>query len=305
MKITAKTKLLGLFADPADHSKSPAIFNSIFEKYGMDYAYFAFRIPEGAISDAMKVVRCLDMRGVNISMPHKEAVIPCLDEISEEAKFCGAVNTVVNEDGTLKGYNTDIYGAVKAVEALGVDIEGSRITLLGLGGAGKAVLRGIAEKSPKRVNVFVRGIDALSLGKTENAFRAAEALAFVEKTKGLTGVNIEVLDIENLDTLKSTLADTEILINATGIGMGKDEGKSLVPDASYLKNRPAVLDVIYAPEKTRLLEQAEEAGCIFSNGLNMLIYQAERAFKLLIGEEVKIEDIFESIKDKWKRSRDA
>ena len=298
MKITAKTKLLGLFADPADHSKSPAIFNYIFEKYGMDYAYFAFRIPEGHIADAMKVVRCLDMGGVNISMPHKEAVIACIDEISDAANFCGAVNTVVNEGGRLKGYNTDIYGAVKAVEALGVDIEGARIALLGLGGAGKAILTGLSEKKPESIKVFVRGMDALSSGKSENAFRAAEIVAFVEKAKEKTGVNIEVLDIENLDTLKNALADADILINATGIGMGKDEGKSLVPDTSYLKNKPAVLDVIYAPEKTKLLEQAEESGCIFSNGLNMLMYQAEQAFRLLIGEEIKIEDIFESIKDK-------
>ena len=297
MGITSRTKLLGLFADPAEHSKSPKVFNAIFEKYGLDYAYLAFRIPEGRIGEAINAVRLFGMKGVNISMPHKEAVLPYLDEISDEARFCGAVNTVVNDNGVLKGYNTDIYGAVKAIENMNVDIKGSDIAIMGLGGAGKAVLTGISEKNPHSIKVFVRGRDAL-FNKTEgNTHHSAEALDFIKSIQARDSVDIELLDIENMAVLKETLADIDLLINATGVGMGDSKGESLIPDASYLQNKPAVLDVIYSPEKTRLLELADEAGCRFSNGLNMLMYQGEVAFKLLIDKDVSIADVFDAMSD--------
>ncbi|MBO4235393.1 MAG: shikimate dehydrogenase [Firmicutes bacterium] len=295
MKITATTKLLGLFADPAEHSKSPKIFNAIFDKYGMDYAYLAFRVPKGEIGTAAAAIRVIGMKGANISMPHKEAIIPYLDEISDEARFCGAVNTVVNDNGMLKGYNTDIYGAVKAVESLDVKIDGSKVAILGLGGAGKAVLTGVLGRNPREIRVFVRGIDALKEGKANEAFRAPEAKAFVEKAKEETAASIYLFDLKKTDDLRDGLSDIDILINATGVGMGKYEGESLIPDSSFLNNKPAVLDVIYAPEKTRLLEQAEEAGCRFSNGLSMLAYQGEIAFKLMLGREITINDVREAI----------
>ena len=291
MKITGKTKLLGLFANPAEHSKSPGIFNAVLDKLGLDYRYLAFRIPEGRIRDAVEAMKLLGMKGVNISMPHKEAIISYLDEISEEAKFCGAVNTVVNDEGRLKGYNTDIYGAVKAIENMDVDISRSDIAILGLGGAGKAVLTGVSGRRPQSIKVFVRGRDALLAGDNDKAHHAAEALAFVEKTKNKTGIDIELLDVENLNALRENLEDIDVLVNATGIGMGKNEGKSLIPDESYLVGKPAVLDVIYSPEQTKLLQQAEEAGCRYSNGINMLIYQGEIAFKLLVGADITIDDI--------------
>ena len=295
MRITGTTKLLGLFADPAEHSKSPGIFNAIFDKLGMDYTYLAFSIPEGRIGDAMESMRLMGMKGANISMPHKEAVIPYLDEISEKAQFCGAVNTVVNDNGRLKGYNTDIYGAVKAIEEMDVDISDSNIAILGLGGAGKTVLTGVTEKKPHSVSVFVRGVDALAQGMTNDSHHAAEADSFIQKTKERSGVDIALYDVENNDRLREVLSSTNILVNATGIGMGKNEGKTLIPDVSYLSSKPAVLDVIYSPEMTRLLQQADEAGCRYSNGINMLIYQAETAFRQLTGTSVTIEDIQEEI----------
>jgi len=290
MRISGKTKLLGLFADPAEHSKSPAIFNAVFDKHNLDYTYMAFKIPDGRIGDAISALKTLGMIGANISMPHKETVIPYLDEISEDAKICGAVNTVVREGGRLKGYNTDIYGAVKAIETMGVDISDSSIAILGLGGAGKAVLTGISKKGPRSIKVFVRGVDALSQGKVFGVHHAAEACSFIQLTKEKMGVDIDLYDIENAEILKDVLLGIDVLVNATGIGMGTTEGESLIPDASYLSSKPVVLDVIYSPEKTKLLTQAEEAGCIYSNGINMLIYQAKAGFELFTGRKITIDD---------------
>lgn len=291
MKITGKTKLLGFFASPAEHSQSPLIYNTSFDKLGLDYVYLAFDIPEGKIGDAVHAMKTLGMRGANISMPHKQAIIPYLDETSAIVATCDAVNTVINDDGKLKGYNTDIVGSTRAIENMGITIEGVNAVILGLGGAGKAVLTALAMKKAKKVTIFVRGKNALLSGDTEKAYRAADAIAFVEKIKRNTGIEIEVLDEKNLNELKNALYDADLLVNCTSIGMGKHEGLSLIPDASYLHKGLAVMDAIYFPKKSKLLEQADEAGCKWINGIDMLLYQGQEAFRLFTGEELPIDAV--------------
>ena len=155
MKITGHTHLLGFFADPAAHSKSPAMYNACFGALGIDAAYLAFRCGKEGIGSAMEAMRTLGMIGANISMPNKRAVMDYLDEISQEAALAEAVNTVVNREGKLTGYNTDIGGAHRAIEELH-PIRGSRAVLLGLGGAGKAILIALAQAEAAHVSVFIR-----------------------------------------------------------------------------------------------------------------------------------------------------
>lgn len=292
MRITGRTKLLGFFADPAEHSQSPLIYNTSFDKLGLDYAYLAFTVPEGKIGDAVQAMKVLNMRGANVSMPHKQSIIPYLDEVSARVATCDAVNTVLNEDGVLKGFNTDILGSTKAIENTGLKIEGTSAVILGLGGAGKAVLTGLAMEKAKQVKVFVRGKNALLNGEAEKAYRAADAIAFVDKIHRNTGVDIEVIDERNVDELKSALTDSELLVNCTSIGMGRHEGESLIPDTSYLHGDLTVMDAIYFPKKSKLLEQAEEARCrSYINGVDMLLYQGQEAFRIFTGEELPVEEV--------------
>ena len=294
MKISGKTKLFGLFADPAEHSKSPIIYNKAFEVLGLDNAYLAFKVPKCELEGAIGAMRALGMGGANISMPHKERIVEYLDYVSEEATLCGAVNTVINNNGILKGYNTDIYGITKAIRQMGLGIEGVNAVILGLGGAGKAILTSLAINKANSVKVFVRGKNALDKGE-EEAYRAKESVAFAEKLKNEKGVNIDVLDINDRDTLGKELLSAQLLINCTNIGMGEHEDESLISDSSFLHKDLKVMDIIYSPEKTRLLQQAEEAGCIYANGLDMLLFQAEEAFRLFADKELPLDLIREEI----------
>lgn len=282
--ITGKTRLLGFFADPHSHSNSPVMYNTSFEKLGLDMRYLAFKIDQDTIGDAVKAMRTLDMVGANVSMPNKGAVMPYLDEISKEAKLCGAVNTIVNKDGFLTGYNTDIYGAVKALEEIGVEISGNEFVLFGLGGAGKAILTGLSMNGARKVSVFLR---------KPNFGGLAEFVGTLEKE---TGCEFESCLFEEVDKLEKRLEKAEALINATNVGMGKLEGKTLLPEEIKLSRDLKVMDIIYHPEETELLLQAKKAGCTgVCNGLAMLIYQGEAAFELYTGCKMPIDEVKKAI----------
>lgn len=150
MQISGTTTLLGLIGSPVEHSKSPQMYNHCFQKFGLDYAYLAFDVTPDEISSAVKAIRTLHLRGANITMPCKAAVIPFLDNITPAAKAIGAVNTVVNDGGVLTGHNTDGLGCTQNLRRHGVEVKGKRIVLLGGGGAGSAIavqaaLEGVAE----------------------------------------------------------------------------------------------------------------------------------------------------------------
>lgn len=264
------------FADPAEHSLSPLIYNTGFKCLNMDKVYFGFRVPEGMIGNAMTLVRELNIKGVNISMPHKQSVIHHLDNIDKNAKFCGAVNTIVNNGGILTGYNTDSIGAVKSLKVLGADIKGGNVVLLGLGGAGQAILTGLCREGAALVSVFVREANE----KKHREYAEAISRAF-------PGVVVQICNFDNKEMLKERIGEAETLINATSVGMGELAEKSPVQEVSFLHENLIVMDAIYSPKVTKLLKQAQEAGArAFVNGIEMLVYQAEAAFRLYTGEEM-------------------
>ncbi len=283
-RINSDTDLFAFFADPVNHSLSPKMYNTAFKELGMNRFYFASRVPEGMIRQAILKMRLMGIKGANISMPHKQAVMDELDEVDNLALLCEAVNTVVCVNGDqitsnqrleelpiLKGYNTDVVGAVTAIKEMGCDIKGSSVVVLGMGGAGKAVITGLADAAASEISVFVRKLRP----KEHSRFASKIANAF-------PGVKVNVLSLGS--GLRAKLEAATLLVNCTNVGMGDMEGKSLIPDITYLHSNLYVMDVIYAPEKTKLLEQAEAAGCKgFVNGLPMLIHQGEAAFKLYTG----------------------
>lgn len=284
LKIDNETGLYAFFADPAEHSLSPKMYNTAFKELGMNRLYFASRVPEGMIRQAILKMRLMGLNGANISMPHKQVVMDELDEVDNLALLCEAVNTVVciNGDQTvgkqnsdelpiLKGYNTDVVGAVTAIKEMGCDIKGNSAVVLGMGGAGKAVITGLADAGASEISVFVRKVRP----KEHSRFASKVANAF-------PGVKVNVLSLGS--GLRAKIQTATLLVNCTNVGMGDMKGKSLIPDITYLHSDLYVMDAIYAPEKTKLLEQAEAAGCKgFVNGLPMLIHQGEAAFKLYTG----------------------
>ncbi len=273
VEISGHTRLCGLMGDPVEHSRSPHLHNTAFKKAGLDYVYLAFRIPAEDIQRVPDTARLFNMRGFNLTMPHKMSIIPYLDNVDQAAKLIGAVNTVVNEDGVLTGYNTDGYGFVKAFADHGTDIKGKKMTLMGMGGAGTAIAAQVALDGLRELSVFSH-----SSGKSWN--RVAEQVAYFDAH---TDCKITLHDSEDPDDLRAELASSDLLGNATPLGMGDKEGLSPIPDATFLHKDLVVQDAIYSPAETKLISLAKEAGCTAFNGTEMLFYQGARAFELWTG----------------------
>lgn len=278
LDISGHTRLCCIFGDPVKHSRSPRLHNKAFELTGLDYCYMAFTANESTIGQAMDTVRFMDMRGCNLTMPNKIAVIPYLDKIDPAAEIIGAVNTILNEDGVLTGYNTDGYGFMQAFRDHGVEIEGKKMTLLGMGGAGTAVAVQAAFDGMREISVF-----SPSNGKSWN--RVTEEVAKIAEA---TDVNINLYDANDHDLLRAEIADSDLLANCTPLGMGKNADQAPVPDASFLHSGLIVQDAIYDPLDTTLMKMAREAGAVAINGLEMLYYQGARAFEIWTGVEMPL-----------------
>lgn len=279
VEISGHTRLCGLMGDPVDHSRSPHLHNAAFEKAGLDYVYLAFRIPAEDIQRVPDTARLFNMRGFNLTMPHKMSIIPYLDHIDHAAELIGAVNTVVNDDGVLTGYSTDGYGFVRAFQDHDVSIQGKKMTLMGMGGAGTAIAVQAALDGLSELAVFSH-----KSGRSWN--RVAEQVARFDAH--IDSCKITLHDSEDLDDLKAELDSSDILGNATPLGMGDKEGLSPIPDASFLHEGLVVQDAIYAPAETELLRMAKEAGCLAFNGTEMLFYQGARAFEIWTGIEMPL-----------------
>ena len=272
MQISGSTTLLGLIGSPVAHSKSPAMYNYCFQKYGLDYAYLAFDVPPEQIESAVHAIRTLHLRGANITMPCKAAVIPFLDRITPAAKAIGAVNTVVNDHGVLTGHNTDGLGYTQNLRRHGVEVKGKRIVLLGAGGAGSAIAVQAALEGAAEIAVFNRR-DSFWL-RVEAAMQAAEAAA--------PACRITLHDLDDREELQKAIARADILSNATRVGMAPLENETNVEPA-WFRPELVVTDVVYAPPETRMLREAEAAGCRTCDGLGMLLCQGAEAFRLKLG----------------------
>lgn len=278
-RVTARTGVCCVFGDPVKHSFSPKLHNKAFEKAGLDYVYVAHTVNEKTIGAAIEAVRTLGIRGCSLTMPNKIACIPHLDKIDPTAEMIGAVNTLVNDDGVITGYNTDGFGFLRGFEDMGVEVAGNKMALLGLGGAGGAV-------------AFTAAMD-YGLGELVVFNRAnGKSWGHVQETVDLinerTSCKARLCDLNDKDLLKEEMATAQMLGNTTNVGMASLEGQSVVPDSSFFPAGMAVQDAIYSPAKTRLLEQAEEAGCKGINGLAMLFYQGAKQFELWTGQEMPL-----------------
>ncbi len=291
MQIDGYTRLATVVAHPIKHSISPFIHNFAFDKLQINGVYLAWDIKAEDLAETVANIRRYDMWGINLSMPYKAAVIPYLDSLSPEASLIGAVNTVVNKEGQLVGYNTDGIGFFHHLQkTFDFQISQKSMVLLGAGGAGTAILAQAALYQAKEIFVFVR---EASLEKTVNK---------IEAIRTRTNCSITVFAISDQEALEKALHHADLLVNATSLGM--DGMSSPLPERTLLPTSLLVADVIYQPFETPLLLAARERGLQVTNGLGMLLYQAAEAFKLWTGEIMPTDDIWSILVQKYQMTKE-
>ncbi len=265
--IDAATQVFAVMGNPVRHSLSPVMFNQAFSKIGYNGVYVAFQV--AAIKDGMAAMRSLGIQGASITIPHKVAILDFLDEIDPMAESIGAVNTVINQEGRLKGYNSDCLGAVKALEEI-ADLKEKRVAIIGAGGAARAIGFGLKTRG-----------SALTL--INRNISKGEKLAITMKA--------DFIPISELRALPF-----DILVQATSVGMTPHIRQSPVSDA-LLTPSLLVMDIVYAPMKTRLLKDAEKVGCRTINGLSMFVHQAAFQFELWTGSPAPLAVMKQSLMD--------
>ncbi|MBY9013220.1 MAG: shikimate dehydrogenase [Candidatus Lokiarchaeota archaeon] len=272
MDISGKTKICGVIGNPIQHTLSPTIQNAAFNHLNLDFIFLAFKVRPAELEMAIQGMRSLGIHGLNVTMPHKNKVINYLDEIDSTVESLNSANTIVNKKGRLLGFSTDGIGAVKALQENGVDLSSSKVVLLGAGGAGRAIAFSIADKV-KDLIVLNRDIK-----KVKN-------LELDLKLKFDKNIHYETL---SQDSIQKNLRSSDLLINATNVGMGPNSKLSIV-DPKLLKSDLTVMDIVYNPLETKLLSDAKIVGAKTINGLEMLIYQGAASFELWTGRKAPIE----------------
>ena len=283
MKIDGYTRLAAVVANPIKHSISPFIHNQAFEATHTNGVYVAWEVEATDLAETVANIHRYQMYGINLSMPYKEQVIPYLDQLSEEACLIGAVNTVVNREGTLIGYNTDGKGFFKSLPSF--KISGEKMVLLGAGGAAKAILAQAILDGVSQISVFVR---SSSIEKTR---------PYLEKIQNATGFRVDLFALEDVQYLQDSITQADLLVNATSVGM--DGSSQPIPTSIILPEKLLVADVIYQPFETPFLKWAKNQGNQSINGLGMLLYQAAEAFELWTGKEMPTNQIWELLKQKY------
>jgi len=281
MEISGKTKLCCVIGDPVEHSLSPVMHNAAFKELNLDFVYVAFTVRKDELKNAIAGARSLQVHGLNVTMPHKTAIMKHLDEIDPTAKSIGAINTVLNAEGKLVGYITDGVGAIKALKENSVSLEGKKLLLLGAGGAAKAIAFHAAQE--------VEELEILNR-TAQKANDLAEALhkKFDKKVSG---------NMLSSETIKKELEDTDILVNATSVGMHPNVNQSLV-DSTWLRPDLYVMDIIYNPLETKLAKDAKSVGANVVSGIEMLVYQGAVSFEIWTNRPAPVKVMKEAILNK-------
>ncbi|HMG38069.1 MAG TPA: shikimate dehydrogenase [Nitrososphaeraceae archaeon] len=258
-----------IIGDPIDHSLSPAIHNAAFSSLGLNCSYISFRVQEGQLKNSLDSLRAINIGGFNVTMPHKVRILEYVDQYDKTVELVGAANTVKNEDGKFCAYNTDVLGFIKPLRQRGIDFSGFEVTILGAGGAARAVAVALAsERGIANINIFNR-----------NTNRSKELANLLKKL----GLKSSIVSSDNIQNIASK---SNLIINTTPLGM-KDE-QSLIKSSSIRKDA-IVYDIVYKPINTNLLESARTAGAKVVYGYEMLLEQAIASFKIWFQRDPPIE----------------
>lgn len=262
MNIKATTRIYGIFGHPVSHSLSPSMHNCAFQTLGLDCIYIAFDIIPEDLESATKGLKALSISGINVTIPHKKRIIEFMDNISEDSRLTGAINTVKNDNGVLTGYNTDVGGFIRAInEDLGINPRGLNILMLGAGGAARAVLLALCMNGSLSITIINR------------SFNNAEQLAS-EFSDNFVKTEIKAIPLTDESEIKQSLKFTDLFVNASSMGMNNSDVINI-----SLENLPrdsVVYDLVYKPRETELLRKASQLGLRASGGLSMLLYQGGR-----------------------------
>ena len=281
MKIDGYTRMAAVIAKPIRHSISPFIHNHAYQLTATNAVYLAWEVAEEEVEQSLQQLRVLDMLGANISMPYKKKVLPYLDQVDESAQLIGSVNTIVQREGRLTGYNTDGLGFLKSLPKT-FSIKNKKLVLLGAGGAARAIIVEAIQQGVGEIHLFVR---PESLEKYQAIFSPlSEALSF----------SIVLHDLSSRDQVNEMMVEADFLINATGLGM---DGVSLpVPKDFTFPKGCLVADLAYFPAKTPFLQLAEEQEVQTVNGLGMLFHQAGLAFELMTDKPFPEQEVWQAVK---------
>ncbi|MCW3977448.1 MAG: shikimate dehydrogenase [Candidatus Bathyarchaeota archaeon] len=285
MRISGRTRVCGIIGDPVEHSLSPVMHNAAFEELNLDLVYVAFRVRREELREAIVGARNLDVLGLNVTMPHKKAVLKHLDEIDSTARSIGAVNTILNKEGRLIGYNTDGIGVLKALKENGITPNGKKLLLLGAGGAGKAIAFHVAHAVEELV----------ILNRTPLKAKKLAEILRKESNKKIDGKGLST------ETICEELKDTDVLINATSVGMHPDVCQTLV-SPSLLKPDLCVMDIIYNPLETKLAKDAKAVGAKVISGVEMLVYQGAASFEIWTNHPAPVKVMKQAVLNKLSES---
>jgi len=269
-RVDSSTRAFAVIGDPIEHSLSPVIHNASFQKLNLNCIYLAHRVEGESLSKALEGFKALGYGGVNVTLPHKVRALGFLKHLSAEARAIGAVNTIAFERGMPRGYNTDGKGALSSLKEEGVGLEGKKVVILGYGGAARAIAMTLAlEGEVEKIVISGRSI---------------------EKARGLAGevppgVEVEALGLKDIGR---AMEESHLLIHATPVGM---KSRETLLKSSDLPSSLTVMDIVYTPLKTSLLEEAEKAGCRTIDGLGMFIHQAAEAQKIWLGIEPPVKEM--------------
>lgn len=281
MRIDGYTRMAAVIAKPIRHSISPFIHNHAYQLTATNAVYLVWEVAEEQVEQSLQQLRVLDMLGANISMPYKKKVLPYLDQVDESAQLIGSVNTIVQKDGCLTGYNTDGLGFLKSLPKT-FSIKNKKLVLLGAGGAATAIVLEAIRQGVAEIHLFVR---PESLAKYQAIYSPlSEALSF----------SIVLHDLSSWDQVNAMMVGADLLINATGLGM---DGVSLpVPKDFTFPKGCLVADLAYFPAKTPFLQLAEKQEVQTVNGLGMLFHQATLAFELMTEKTFPEQEVWQALK---------
>ena len=278
MKIKGSTNIVGLIGHPVEHSFSPPMHNAAFDALGMDYTYVAFDVNPAELQKAIEGARSLNIKGFNVTIPHKIDVMKYLDEIDDVARLIGAVNTI--DFKNLKGYNTDGIGAVRAIEEV-TSIKNKNVVIAGAGGASRAISFYIAKYGADSLTILNRNVDK------------AQSLARDVSNSGLIGD----VKSDSINEINAYLADADILVDTTPLGMHPHINDQPIATAENMHDELVVFDAVYNPNETVLLKQAIEAGAKPVYGIKMLLYQGAESFKIWTGADAPVDIMEKALKD--------
>jgi shikimate dehydrogenase len=272
LRITGRTRLVGILGLPVEHSLSPVMHNAAFAALGLDWVYVPLPVYPDHLGEAVRGLRAMGFAGANVTVPHKQAVLRYLDDVAQDALVIGAVNTIVVRDNDLYGDNTDASGFIAALVEAGFDPRGIYAAVLGAGGAARAVVHALASAGARQVCVYNRHVQ-----------RAHELCR--DMARFHSGVRFEA---HPLDAVRDIDEDVSLLVNATSLGMWPETEVSPWPMDLPIPAHLTVCDLVYRPLETLFLTQARAAGAEIVNGLGMLVYQGAAAFEMWTGHPAPV-----------------